>query len=445
MGTTRRHFLGTAALAASAAAAPAPRKRSPNDTIQFALIGAGGMGMGDARAALGLGGTQIVGVADLYSGRLERAKEFWGGQLRATRDYRELLALPEVDAVIVATPDHWHARIAIDALEAGKDVYLQKPMVQSLDDGPPLIEAARKSDRILQIGSQYVSSLIYQKVRELIRAGAIGELNMVESWLDRNTALGAWQYSIPTNASPQTVDWDRFLGRAPKIPFDATRFFRWRNYRDYGTGVAGDLFVHILSGLHFSTGAIGPSQVFASGGLRYWKDGREVPDVLLAQYEYLASPEHPEFTLVMRVNFKSPAPLGEFGFRFIGSEGQIVAGSTVKLTRLPKERAPGYTIDTFDSAQQKAWLVKYRIEYPEAAAAAAALASTAEEEFLPPRGYSAHIDHHKVFWDAVRNRQPVLEDAVFGFRTGGAALLSNISYFEQRVCRWDPKTMQLVA
>jgi predicted dehydrogenase len=442
---TRRHFLGASAagLASPLLAAQASgRKLAANDRIQFALIGAGGMGSGDTESALATGMTKIVAVADVYDGRLTRAKERWGTGLMTTRDYREVLARPDIDAVIVATPDHWHQKISIDAMNAGKDVYCEKPMVQHVDDGRGVVEAQKSTGRIMQVGSQRVSSIVYEKARQLLAAGAIGELNMVEAWWDRNSAIGAWQYSIPPDASEQTIDWDRFLGRAPKRPYDPKRIFRWRNYRDYGTGVAGDLFVHLFSGMHYVTGAIGPTRVFATGGLRFWKDGRDVPDVMLGLYDYPKTEKHPAFNLALRVNFVNGA--GETsGFRFVGSEGILTIGNGVSVSKQPRESEPGYTIDTFAKATQEEFLREYRKQYPPQKPSADAIRPNAEEAFLPPRGYSDHLDHHRNFFTAVRTRKPVVEDPVFGFRAAGPALLSNMSYFENKVCEWDPQTMTL--
>ncbi len=446
MPSTRRRFLQAAGagIAAAGAAASAQEQKtpSPNDRIQFALIGAGGMGMGDARYAASLPGVQLVAACDVYDGRLERSKEIWGNQIFTTRDYNEVLARKDIDAVIIATPDHWHSRITIDALNAGKDVYCEKPMVQKVDQGKPVMEAAKKSGRIIQIGSQYVTSLVYQKTRELIKSGAIGKVNMVEGWLDRNTAMGAWQYSIPPDATEQNIDWPRFLGPAPKHSFEAVRVFRWRNYRDYGTGVAGDLFVHLLSGLHISTGSLGPTRVFATGGLRYWKDGRDVPDVMLAMLDYPETEQHPDFTLALRVNFKSSVPDERFGFRFVGSEGTITAGPNVTLSKVPNEKEPGYSIGTFAKATQEAFLREYREKFPQTRPTTETMDGDAQEIFTPPPGYDAHLEHHRVFWEAVRSRKPVIEDAVFGFRAAGPALLSNTSYFEQRICHWDPRNLE---
>jgi predicted dehydrogenase len=440
MSTTRRHFLSAAA-AGLAAPLLAQTRRSANDNIQVALIGAGGMGSEDARSSLKVGGVKLVAVSDIYQGRLVRAKENWGSDLFTTRDYREVLARPDIDAVLVGTPDHWHRQVSIDAMNAGKDVYCEKPMVQHVDDGKPVIEAAQKTGRIIQIGSQRVSSLVYQKARELIQAGSIGQLNMVEAWWDRNSAIGAWDYSIPPDATPENIDWDRFLGRAPKVPFEPVRLFRWRNYQDYGTGVAGDLFVHLFSGMHFITGAIGPQRVYATGGLRFWKD-RDVPDVLLGLYDYPPSGTLPAFNLALRVNFVDGA--GESsGFRFVGSEGILTIGHGVTVTKTPRETEPGYTIDTFAKATQEQFLKQYREKYPEQHVTADAIRPEVEDKYLPPPGYSDHLEHHRVFINAVRTRKPVVEDAVFGFRAAGPALLSNVSYFEKRVCLWDPKTMTL--
>ncbi|MGC8793539.1 MAG: Gfo/Idh/MocA family protein [Bryobacteraceae bacterium] len=439
MNVTRRSFLQSSAAAWQAVPAQPAREFSANDQIQFALIGAGGMGMGDARMALSVGGTRLVAVADVYDGRLERARELWGKGIFTTRDYREILARSDVDAVIIATPDHWHARQTIDALEAGKDVYCEKPMVQKLEQGRAVIEAEKRTGRILQVGSQYVTSVIYQKARELVKAGAIGELNMVAAWLDRNTALGAWQYTIPPDASPENIDWDRFLGDAPKRPFEPIRLFRWRNYRDYGTGIGGDLLVHLFSGLHVVTGALGPSRVFATGGLRYWKDGRDVPDVLLALLDY------PGFNVALRVNFKASVAEEQFGFRFVGSEGIIQTGPAVVLSKPPKETEPGLTISTFPRAIQERILAEYRKKYPLLPPSPERMRDQTETRFAPPPGYDAHVEHHRVFWTAVRERKPVVEDATFGFRAAGPALLANKSYFENCICRWDPVAMKELA
>jgi predicted dehydrogenase len=444
MKATRRHFLKSTGLAGFAAAGAAgAQTRSANDRIRIATIGFGGMGSGDTRYALNIPGVELVAVCDIYDGRLTRARELYGDQIFTTRDYREILARPDVDAVIIGTPDHWHARISIDALNAGKHVYCEKPMVKDVSEGKAVIEAQQKSGKVFQVGSQYVSSLVYQKARDLIQAGALGEVNMVEAWLDRNTALGAWQYSIPPDASPSNIDWDRFLGNAPKRPFEPIRLFRWRNYRDYGTAVAGDLFVHLLSGLHLATTSIGPNRVFATGGLRYWKDGRDVPDVMLALLDYPASAgRHPEFNLALRVNFKSGVAEEQFGFRFVGSEGVMTTSmSGITLSNPPKPYEPGYTIGTFPKAVQAEFLRQYRQQYPSRKPGVDTMAAEKVERYTPPPGHDAHQEHHRNFIDAVRAGRPSIEDAVFGFRAAGPALLANTSYFERRICTWDPETM----
>jgi predicted dehydrogenase len=411
-----------------------------NDRIRIALIGAGGMGNGDVRDALLIPGVELVAAADIYDGRLTRIREVYGDHVFTTRDYREILKRPDVDAVIIATPDHLHASMSIDALRAGKDVYCEKPMVQKVEEGPRVIEAARQSGRILQVGSQYASALSFEKIRELLRSGAIGELNLVEAWLDRNTALGAWQYSIPTDATPANIDWDRFLSHAPKREFEPVRLFRWRNYQDYGTAVAGDLFVHLFTGLHTATGSLGPNRIFSTGGLRYWRDGRDVPDTMLGLIEYPKAATHPAFTFALRVNFKSSKPQEDFGFRFVGSEGTITTDvRNVVVAKQPREKEPGYTIDTFPRATREAFLKAYRSQYPARKPTAAGMDGNSELRY--EFGTDAHQRHMRHFIEAVRTRRPHFEDAVFGFRAAGPALLCNASYFERRIRTWDPERM----
>ena len=199
----RRTFLQLASsataggmLGAKVHALPVPQQQpaapvSANDHIQIALIGAGGQGMGDTRAALQVPGVKLVAVSDCYDGRLEHSKELWGNDVFTTRDYKEILARKDVDAVIIGTPDHWHKQVSVDAMKAGKDVYCEKPMIHEYADGPEMIQAARANHRILQVGSQRVSSIIYAKAKEMLASGAIGHLNMVTAHWDRNSAMGA--------------------------------------------------------------------------------------------------------------------------------------------------------------------------------------------------------------------------------------------------------------
>jgi predicted dehydrogenase len=442
----RRTFLQSAAKTATIAAATrlqplvaqssTPVQRSSNDLIQFALIGAGIQGQGDTRTAVQVPGVKLVAVADCYDGRLAHSKELWGSDLFTTRDYREILARNDVDAVLIATPDHWHKQAAVDAMKAGKDVYLEKPMIHIYADGPEIIDSARSTNRILQVGSQRVSSIVYAKAKELLASGAIGKLNMVTARWDRNSSLGAWNYSVPLDASVETCDWPRFLGTAPKIPFSAERFFQWRKWKDYGSGVAGDLFVHLFSGTHFVTGAKGPTRAMATGGLRFWNDGRDVYDVLLALLDY---PEG--FNLSLRVNFVDGGEESE-GFLFTGSEGLMeIAGNTVTVTRTPLAVEPGYTVSTFTDAMQRQYIEQYRKKYPVIHPTGPLPQNI--ERFVAPPGYSDSYDHFHNFFNSVRSRQPVVEDATFGFRAAGAALLSNLSVDRGAVVHWNPETMKL--
>ena len=414
-----------------------------NDKVQVALIGAGGMGSGDATYAQQIPGVKLVAVSDLYDGRIERAKERWGQDLFSSRDYREVLARKDVDAVIIGTPDHWHSKISIDAMEAGKDVYCEKPMVQKIEQGHEVVAAAKRTGRILQVGSQYASSMVFHKAKDLVAQGAIGELNLVEAWLDRSTALGAWQYTIPPDASPARVDWDRYIANTTKRAFDPKRFFRWRNYQDYGTGVAGDLYVHLLTGLHVVTGSAGPVRVYSTGGTRYWRDERDVADVTLALLDYPKTAKHPEFTLSLKVNFAAGGVSESFGLRFTGSEGIMTIGyNTVTLLRRPKETAPGHSIGTFPKAVQDQFLKEYHAKYPQETATFDSMRGDREDVFRPPSDHVPHFEHHKNFYAAVRSRKPFFEDAEFGLRTAGPALLCNHSYFEKKICEWNPSTLQ---
>jgi predicted dehydrogenase len=430
-------MLGPRLYALGALQAAPDKPVSANDHIQIALIGAGWRGQLDTGEAVQVPGVKLVAVADCYDGRLQHSKELWGADVFTTRDYNEILARKDIDAVIVGTPDHWHMKAATDAMKAGKDVYCEKPMIHLYSDGPAMIETSNSTGRILQVGSQRVSSILYAKAKELLASGAIGQLNMVQAHWDRNSTMGAWSYTIPLDASTETCDWPRFEGTAPKIPWNPEHFFQWRKWKAYGSGVAGDLFVHLFSGTHFITGSHGPSRGMATGGLRFWKDGRDVPDVMLGLFDYDLG-----FNLALRVNFVDGGEESE-GLIFTGSEGTMQIGENyVSVTRVPRETEPGLAIGNYSDAMQKQLTEEYRKKYPIKHPDGPPPAGF--EKYVAPEGYSDTYDHFKNFFASVRSRKPVVEDATFGFRAAGAALLSNMSIDKGQVINWDPEAMKVV-
>lgn len=408
---------------------------SANDQVQIALIGSGGMGVADTDTAITVPGVKLVAVCDLYDGRLAEAKARWGNNIATTRDFREILDRKDVDAVIIATPDHWHKDISVAAMNKGKSVYCEKPMVHDITEGTAVVSAQDKNKVVFQVGSQGMSSLGNEKAKALLKDGAIGKLNYAEGFWARMSPTGAWQYPIPADASLKTVDWDKFIANTSKRPFDATRFFRWRNYRDYGTGVSGDLFVHLFSSLHFVTGSHGPDKILATGGLRYWKDGREVPDIMLGMFDYPETSIHPAFNLSLRVNFVDGTG-GTNYLRMVGSEGSMtVEWDRVTLFRNREHADAG---DPLSNTKNPVTGREYVYDRK-------AMVAPEKLEYNAEQGYKgAHFDHHYNWINAIRNKGHISEDALFGYRAAAPALLCNDSYFNNRIMHWDTENLKVV-
>jgi len=401
-------------------------------TIRLALIGAGIMGVEDTNTALRHSNVELVAVCDLYKGRLDSAKQRWGNHLFVTQDHQELLKRNDVDAVIIATSDHWHKQISIDAMNAGKHVYCEKPMVHSVKEGMDVINAWKKSGKVMVVGSQGVSSLGNEKAKELLAAGAIGDIVYAEGFWARMSPEGAWQYAIPKDGSELTVDWKRYISNTNSRSWDPLRFFRWRNYLDYGTGMSGDLFVHLFSSLHFITNSYGPNKISAMGGLRYWKDGREVPDVLLGTFDYPESKEHAGFNLSLRCNFVDGTS-GTTYLRIVGTKGSM----DVKWEEVVVKMNQTMTSDDPFLIEQ----ARLRGE-PETRAT---ILPPKELVYTAQRNWKgAHYDHFGNWFTAIRTGGTVAEDPVFGFRAAAPALLCNDSYFQNKFIQWDPVNMKLI-
>ena len=432
---TRRTFLGAAGAAGASASslASAANRRGPNDRITVGMIGVGSRAHELLEAIKQVDGTEIVAVCDAYSGRMERAAGRTAGRARTHKNYQEIIADGSIDVVTVATPDHWHKTQVIEALEAGKDVYCEKPLTYAIDEGLEIAAAVKKSGKLLQVGSQGVSSQLQQKAREMIRSGKLGKVTMIRASYNRNTASGAWIYPIPPDASPETVDWQAFLGPAKKRPYSLERFFRWRCYRDYSGGIATDLFVHLCTTIHFIMDAKMPSNVVGRGELYRWKESRDVPDTLNAILEY---PEG--FTVNLSSTFNNQFT-AEQSFQILGTGGTLVIGFS-KLTFVPNRAREDnrWIVEAWPQSLEQQYYRDEKVRAAELPRTQPAALLRDQEEFHET-GQSSTVQHVQNFFDSVRSRKPTIEDEMAGHRAAACAHLINDSSENDRITHWDFK------
>ena len=425
MELSRRNFLQAGALVA--AAAPAVRA-APNERITVGVIGTGARAQELMESLQQHPQAEIVAVVDAYQGRLERAVQRTKGRAKIYKTHQDLLALKSIDAVVIATPDHLHKTIIIDALRAGKDVYCEKPMTYRSSEGPEIIAAARIGERMMQVGSQGVSSDVQRKAKEMIRAGRLGRITMIRAAYNRNTASGAWIYPIPPDASPETVDWAMFQGSAGKLPFSPERFFRWRCYQDYSGGIATDLFVHLCTTIHFLMDAKAPARVMAMGELYRWKESRDVPDTLNAILEY---PEG--FTVNLSSSFNNEMQ-AQAGFQVLGTEGSLTIGDG--LTFYPENVVEDnrWIVDAWSQAQEDAYYKDPKVIATEVEPAKRPRKDPEHFKDEGPEPTFAHFGH---FFESIRTRQSYWEDAAAGHHAAACAHMINLSAKQRRRVEWD--------
>src|SRR6266851_4912022 len=440
MKTTRRQFLQKSAGTAGALAVSRNILIEPDhiptalesavpasDRLRFGMIGIGMQGFALLTNAVTLAGVECVAAADLYDGRHSLAKEIAGAKVKTTRKYQELLDDKEIDCIIAAVPDHWHKQVVVDAVNAGKDIYCEKPMSHSAAEGVEMVAAAQKTGRIVQIGSQRVSSVICAKAKEMVAQRLLGDITLIEGSLGRNDPTGAWEYPPPPDLSPQTLDWDTWQGTVPKRAFDPKIFARWRCWKEYGTGVAGDLMVHLISGMLFMLGLNEPpKRALATGSILRWKDGRNMPDVHAALFDYGAHPVY------VRLNLGTET---HEGYRFMGSQGVLeVSGHTINyLPQSGNDESPSYYAQSFPKELREEYVKKWHEEHDlppgkETISEGFSYSSVSSGELKP---------HLWNFFQAVRTRQPVVEDVVFGHHAALACHMANESYFRRSEVTWD--------
>jgi len=437
-GITRREFIGRsvagAATAGLAFGAPAiGRVASPNERVTVGMVGVGIRGLEQMEAVLNVKADVAI-VCDLYDGHLRRAKEIQANTA-TTREYREVLDRKDIDAVCIATSDHWHAPIAIAAMQAGKDIYIEKPMTHTIEEALEMVKVSKETGRLVQVGSQSLSMESTHKGKAWVDAGEIGNIYMVQCEIYRPDPVGAWKYPVPPDASPQTIDWDRYLGNAPKRPFDAARFFQFRNWWDYGTGIAGDEYVHLLSRVHYLMNTQFPLSAVANGGIYKWKGDREVPDIHNTMYDY------GKFQVVVMANLVSNFDGGEI-VRFMGDKGTVVlTEESASLLPYDEEWGFEYPLESWPKDTKGPFMAAHKND------PTADIGTYRKQQHRKPQNFMQHAegteDHFRNFFACVKSRQQPIENVDFGCGTAVACHMANLSYLKKQRLFWDAEKLEL--
>jgi predicted dehydrogenase len=417
----RRDFLMTATAAnvaarVAAAARPASaRIIGANDRINLGFIGVGGRGRGVMRTYLEMGKndgkSQVVAVCDVYEKRKRIAKEAAGPDAKATLDYREILRDPAIDAVVIATPDHWHAPMAIEAMKAGKDVYLEKPMSRTVEEAREIHEAAVKTQRVLQVGSQTTSSDQWWKARQALADGMIGKMVMSQGSYHRNNPKGEWNWDIDPNAGPEGkgddfIDWKMWLGPAPKRPWNADRFFRFRKYWDYSGGIATDLFYHVMAPLNLVWGGGEfPYRVVGTGGIYVQKDEREVPDTFMLVADYPSG-----HSVVLSSSMANATHIPG-----------LIRGHDGTIMMVPHGRFEG-RVEHITVTPERHAAEEFKKKYG------------AEEVKIP---VEPRVSHYQNFLDCMRSREKCVLDSLTAYKAMVSIALSVESYRRGQVMYFD--------
>ncbi|HLA39767.1 MAG TPA: Gfo/Idh/MocA family oxidoreductase [Candidatus Glassbacteria bacterium] len=439
---TRRQFLEKSSLLASAAVAAGGAKKLGAQinnaagplprTLRAGFIGVGIRGTELLEASHQIGAIDTVVACDLYAGHLARAKELTAGAIETCGEYERVLERPDIDCVIAAVPDHWHKKILLDALSAGKHVYIEKPLTHKFEDGAEMVRAVEASGRTVQVGSQYLSMKCSKQARDFIAEGGLGKVVLVDAKIYRQNSQSACYYPIPPDASPETVNWQRFLGDGPVRPFDAKRFFQWRLFWDYSGGLTTDLFVHLVSATHYLLKVDAPETVCGFGAIYYWKDYREVPDQIAALATY---PQGFMLKLTTSVDNGHRGP----ELTFYGTEGTMEFWGD-SFTFYHEPSVENFRYSTHSYATETVEKIKQIMDLDDSMSPRRGVPKVADPvEFKAEGGEDSTTAHLRNFYEAVREgRQPV-EDIRFGVNAVNVAHMVNLSCKTGKFVKWNAK------